>query len=121
MQRQTEFKSPVGDLAKTFRFRREPEDLITSKFSRLPVDNDDTVPCELYSAPYERIAVVPDSSPYALLEVSRSISATTNLVADDDFAIDIELEEPARPSRLLAAVLLAGAFGLGLGLSLLIF
>ena len=111
MQRQIEPSS-----ARTF----NPESLITTKFTRYPVDNDDTVPVDLYSMPYERIAVVPDSSPYETIEVSRYISASTNLVAED-IVIDIVLDEPPRVPRMLVVLLLAGAFGLGLGLSLLLF
>ena len=115
MQRQIEPSS-----TRTF----NPESLITTKFTRYPVDNDDTVPFELFSAPYERIAVVPDSSPYELIEISRYISASTNLVAEDiDFDIDVEIEfdPPPRPPRFVAIVLLAGAFALGLGLAFLVF
>jgi len=59
------------DFVRTQPFARE--DLITTPFRRAPVDRDDTVPVELYSQPYERVEVAPDSKPYELIEIAAVI------------------------------------------------
>ena len=81
------------ELAKTLRYRREE---ITTPFFR---DADDTVPVELYSQPYERIAIQPDSSPYERIEIERALHVA-----------------PSRWLRVVLAItVLGGTFALGVG------
>jgi hypothetical protein len=86
-----------NDLAKTFRFQREQ---ITTRFTREPVDADDTVPVALYSSPYERIEI-----------------STASPEADDAPA-------PSRSFRLVLALSIASilclTFALGVGFAYLV-
>lgn len=106
----------IPDLAKTLRYRREE---ITTKFTREPVDADDTVPVELYSRPYERIDIQAASSPYERIEIEIEISANSSLAAD--VPGDLVHSAPSSSLRLLLAVsILCLTFALGVGFAFLV-
>jgi len=100
----------LHDLAKTFPFARE--DVITTPFSREPVDVDDTVPVALYSRPYERIELQPDSRPYELIEIECEASAAG--APGEDQAPSTWLRS------VLTFALLSCALATGFGLALLL-
>lgn len=103
------------DLARTLRFRREE---ITTKFTREPVDADDTVPVELYSRPYERIDIQPDSSPYERIEIECDVDA---LCLAADAPEDLVHQAQSSSLRLLLAVsILCLTFALGVGFAFLV-
>lgn len=108
METRTASRMPIPhDLAKTLRFRREE---ITTPFTR---DADDTVPVELYSRPYERLDICPDSSPYERIEIS--IPATCSPAAE------VPAEAPSSALRLVLTVLiLCTTFALGVGFAFLV-
>ena len=98
---------PPHDFAKTLRFPRE--DVITTKFSREPVDADDTVPIALYSQPYERLDIQPESRPYELIEIGR-----------DADVVRIAAAPTTSFPLVLAISMLSGAFALGFGFAFLL-
>ena len=95
---------PPFDLVKTLRFRREE---ITTEFIREPVDADDTVPVELYSQPYDRLELQPDSAPYARIEIAHDTVATGD-ASNKAFRV------------VLALSILSWAFALGIGFAFLV-
>ena len=84
---------------------------ITTKFCRPPVDVDDTVPVALYTRPYERLDIQPDTRPYELLEIALEIEIETE--TEDDAP---RLSFPV----VLTISMLCGALALGVGVAFLL-
>jgi hypothetical protein len=100
---------PPQDFAPTLRYRREE---ITTKFTREPVDADDTVPVDLYSRPYERLEI--QRAPDAMC-----ITASRNLVAPEVTRRPVA-PPPRREFRLALAIsILCMTFALGVGIAFL--
>lgn len=141
MQRRIEPKSlqrrltdvVIGEVLKTTMHRRDPEDLVTTKYVREAFDAECTLPFELpfdlnsEAVPYEHFEVIVpaddlDTIPFDLIE-EHELCASRNLVA-------VEKEETAKvkaprrrqpPRRLLGPAMLMGAFGVGFGIGLAFF
>jgi hypothetical protein len=119
--------------------RRYPlEDVPTTRFARVYVDVDDTVPVELYSQPYERVEIEstphervelqPDSRPYELFEIEQEIefTETFDLAAPHEIAAEETDHIVAAPAPRIAvglffAMLLLGVLALGFCFAFLVF
>lgn len=102
------------DLAKTLRYRREE---VTTKFTREAVDADDTVPVDLYSRPYERLELAPDSRPYERIEITMPATSSSA----PEVPADLPHHAPSRALRLvLTFLILSTTFALGVGFAFLV-
>lgn len=123
----------IREVLKTTMHRRDPEDLVTTKFFREPLDDeaDRTLPFELpfelevQSAPYELLEIIVpaddlDTIPFDLIE-EHELCASRNLVAMDEPKQQPFVSPPRRPLWGVGVVLLLGAFGLGFGIGLAFF